>query len=201
MKDCWSQGELRASLDGELSLRDMERLTAHLNLCPECSRLQAELSRTAARIAVLLEAVPSEEPARMPAIPPAAGSGRGIATVGLALAAALAIAFLLLPGRGEKHPVLSVSKPPLAAQTPAPSAPPPVEVKPGILRKAPGRRAIPAKPKPHVVDYVALDDDPIETGVVVRVSLDGDRLPADVIFGPDGRARAIRLVNEFSGER
>jgi hypothetical protein len=36
--------------------------------------------------------------------------------------------------------------------------------------------------------------------LVVRVGLNGGEVPADVIVGPDGRARAIRLVNDFSGE-
>jgi len=67
------------------------------------------------------------------------------------------------------------------------------------------RRKLPPKPQPRVEDYVALDDEPIESGVVVRVSLeagiDGGQVPADVILGPDGRARAIRLVTDFSGGR
>jgi len=73
---------------------------------------------------------------------------------------------------------------------------PPVAVKPAIIR-----RVVPVKPKAQVDYYVKLDDEPIETGVVVRVGLDGGQVPADVILGPDGRARAIRLVNDFSGER
>jgi hypothetical protein len=89
----------------------------------------------------------------------------------------------------------------MAAKIAPPPAPPltppgPVKVKPAIVR----RRA-PAEPKPRVEDYVALDDEPIEAGVVVRVGFSGGQVPADVIFGPDGRARAIRLVSDTSGEK
>jgi hypothetical protein len=80
---------------------------------------------------------------------------------------------------------------------PPPVAPPqPLKVKPAIVR-----RRLPAKPKPRVEYYVALDDEPIEAGVVVRVGFSGGQVPADVIFGPDGRARAIRLVSDVLGEQ
>jgi hypothetical protein len=84
------------------------------------------------------------------------------------------------------------------APSPAPPvAPPqPLKAKPAIVR-----RKLPAKTKPRVEDYVALDDEPIEAGVVVRVGFSGGQVPADVIFGPDGRARAIRLVSDISGEK
>jgi hypothetical protein len=42
--------------------------------------------------------------------------------------------------------------------------------------------------------FVALDDEPIDTGVVVRVAVGPNQVQADVIVGPDGRARAFRLV-------
>jgi anti-sigma factor RsiW len=42
--------------------------------------------------------------------------------------------------------------------------------------------------------FVALDDEPIETGMVVRVAVGPDQVQADVIIGPDGRARAFRLI-------
>jgi hypothetical protein len=45
-------------------------------------------------------------------------------------------------------------------------------------------------------DFVSLDDEPINTGVVLRVELGPKGVPADVIFGPDGRPHAIRLVNQ-----
>jgi anti-sigma factor RsiW len=43
--------------------------------------------------------------------------------------------------------------------------------------------------------FVALDNEPIDTGMVVRVAVGPDQVQADVIIGPDGRARAFRLVS------
>jgi hypothetical protein len=43
--------------------------------------------------------------------------------------------------------------------------------------------------------FLALDDEPIESGVVMRVGVDPGNLQADIVFGPDGRAHAIRLVS------
>jgi hypothetical protein len=43
-------------------------------------------------------------------------------------------------------------------------------------------------------EFVRLDDDPIETATVVRVSTE-DGIEADLIVGPDGRAHAIRVVS------
>jgi anti-sigma factor RsiW len=42
--------------------------------------------------------------------------------------------------------------------------------------------------------FVALDSEPIDTGLVVRVALGPDQVQADVIVAPDGRPRAYRLV-------
>jgi hypothetical protein len=55
-------------------------------------------------------------------------------------------------------------------------------------------------PKATPTEYfLALDDDPIDMGVVMRVALDtGDAVQADVIFDADGRARAIRPVSTNS---
>jgi anti-sigma factor RsiW len=44
-------------------------------------------------------------------------------------------------------------------------------------------------------EFVALDNEPIDAGLVVRVSLGPDNVQADVIVSADGRARAYRLVN------
>jgi hypothetical protein len=200
MTQCWSEGELRAFLDGELPVRDMERAAAHLKDCQGCGRVYAELAERAARMGALLELLPEPmAPSKAPAIPKrAAHAGRWMAAA--ALAAALVVAVMMAPWRSRpgNRPV---PPPPVAAKiapTPPPRvAPPqPLKVKPAIVR-----RKAPAKPKPRVEDYVALDDEPIEAGVVVRVGFSGGRVPADVIFGPDGRARAIRLVSDISGEK
>jgi hypothetical protein len=48
--------------------------------------------------------------------------------------------------------------------------------------------------KPRVDYYVALDSEPIDSGLVVRVALE-DGLLADVIVDEQGRARAVRPLN------
>jgi anti-sigma factor RsiW len=44
-------------------------------------------------------------------------------------------------------------------------------------------------------EFVALDNEPIDAGLVVRVSVGPNNVQADVIFSADGRARAYRLVD------
>jgi hypothetical protein len=46
--------------------------------------------------------------------------------------------------------------------------------------------------------FIALDNEPIETGMVVRVAFGSDQVLADVIITPDGRPRAYRLVENPS---
>jgi hypothetical protein len=48
--------------------------------------------------------------------------------------------------------------------------------------------------------FIALDNEPIETGMVVRVGFGPDQVLADVIITPDGRPRAYRLVDYTSNE-
>jgi anti-sigma factor RsiW len=202
MTQCWHEGELRAYLDRELSPGDMERAAAHIEECGACGRRYAEIAARAARVTASLQALGQPETPEtlvtMPAMPRrAAVSGRWMAAAG-ALAATVAIALVLTPKHPQRQDAVVATPPPPArtAPAPAPAAPPPATVKPAIIR-----RAVPKKPKPQVEYYVALDDEPIETGVVVRVGLDNGLVPADVIFGTDGRARAIRLVNDTSGEK
>jgi hypothetical protein len=164
-----------------------------LKECAGCGEACAELEARAARISMLLGALPEAEPVRqLPSLPRRSRAGWRWAAG--AVAAALVVVFLWMPKRTEQ----------VAMATPAPAAPqarralvaPPAAVKPAIIR-----RVVPVKPKAQVDYYVKLDDEPIETGIVVRVGLDGGQVPADVILGPDGRARAIRLVSDSSGER
>ena len=44
-------------------------------------------------------------------------------------------------------------------------------------------------------DFVPLDSEPIDAGLVVRVSLGPNNVQADVVVSADGRARAYRLVD------
>jgi len=207
MTHCWSEGELRAYLDRELPARDVERVAGHLVDCHACARVCAELAARSARVDALLELLPEPSlPSRIPAIAPrAAHTGRWLAAAGLA--AAFTVVLVMAPWRSQPVsrpvPVKSAAAPPVAELV-TPKIPLPSRDRVSALSRQGAvtiHRKAPPKPKPRVEDYVALDDEPIEAGVVVRVGLNGGQVPADVIFGPDGRARAIRLVSDISGEK
>ena len=196
MNQCWPEGALRAYLDGELSPQDMQSVAAHLDECAACERLHKELSTRAAFVAGLwdrLEPIPGISP--RPVRRPAAGSWRWTAAA-VALAAGLAIATVLIPKPEANRPAVAVTAPVAVPPPPQPAVPVtigteavpvPVRARVAVTRK-PRRPAIVPEP------FLALDDDPIESGIVMRVTVPGSA-PADVVFSPDGRARAIRLVS------
>jgi len=198
MRECWDEGGLRAYLDRELPLEEMTRIAVHVGGCAECHARYNELAGRAARVASLIEALEAG------AVTSAAGplprrwamgwrsiAARPVATAVLALAAAAALAFVLVP----KH--IAAPKPVVAPHV--------VPVRPVMQQDAtptmetpepsPPRAKSPKRVKPPDVQYyLALDDEPIDTGVVMRVALDGTGVQADVIFDADGRPRAIRTV-------
>ena len=197
MKECWDEGRLRAYLDRELPLEEMTRIAVHVGGCAECHARYNELAGSVARVAALMEAL------EVGAVASAPGpsqrrwtmrrriAARPVATAILALAAAAALAFVLLPKRSEAtRPVVAPHVVPVRpvmqqADTPTVEAPEP----------SPARAKSPKRVKPpNVKYYLALDDEPIDTGVVMRVALNGTGVQADVIFDADGRPRAIRTV-------
>jgi anti-sigma factor RsiW len=205
MKECWSEGELRAYLDGELPPEDMGRVAQHLEVCSECGDHWAELAGRAARVTALMDALP--DPDRTVSISRAprrakTNTWRWAGAVA-ALAAGLVLGIVAMPKRPPQAPVVLP-----APSAVAPAAADPVEPRvPGIMNAvARPNRARPARPvkreTPSEVrsseDFVSLDDEPISTGVVLRVELGPKGIPADVIFGSDGRPHAIRLVNNQS---
>ena len=196
MKECCDEGGLRAYLDRELPLEEMTRIAVHLGGCAECHTRYNELAGRAARVAALMETldvaqVVSQQPSarRWTMLPP-----RPMAAAILALAAAAALAFMLLPKRTEapKPVVAPHAAParPVMEQAVAPSGAGPWPALPSPARAKSPKRVKP----PNVQYYLALDDEPIDTGVVMRVALDGAAVQADVIFDAEGRPRAIRTV-------
>ena len=193
MKQCWPEGALRAYLDGELSPEDRQSVAAHLEECGACDRLHKELADRAERVSDLLGALDGAViamPRRQTAA--RAGSSWRWTAAAVAVAAGLALATVLVPKPEAVNPPVA------QVVAPEPPAPAPViqKVQPAAVveplrpvvaaRKA--RRPLPSEP------FVALDDEPIESGIVVRVTVPGSS-PADIVFSPDGRARAIRLVS------
>jgi anti-sigma factor RsiW len=205
MKECWSEGALRAYLDRELPAEEMDRVAAHLDECSECGDLWAELAGRAARVSALMEALPS--PDRTVSISRPPQPARHIpwqwAGAAVALAAGLVLGIVAMPKRQAPAtvalPAHTAVLPP-AANPIEPEAPAMMNAmaRPARARQArPAKRQVPSDARSSE-DFVSLDDEPISTGVVLRVELGPKGIPADVIFGSDGRPHAIRLVNNQS---
>uniref|UniRef100_Q01UI5 Putative transmembrane anti-sigma factor n=1 Tax=Solibacter usitatus (strain Ellin6076) TaxID=234267 RepID=Q01UI5_SOLUE len=205
MTQCWSEGTLRAYLDRELPPEQIGQVAAHLKECVSCDERCRELSAKAAQVAALIDLLPELEvetlhvPLR---IPGRVSSRPRVGWVGaaVALAAGLGIAAYMIPQR-QAGPVVTAVAPPVVLAPAAPAAPQTVAVvaAPAGERKLavrPARRvARPAiRPVASAGDFVALDDEPFESGVIMRVAVTPGKTQADIVFGPDGRARAFRLV-------
>jgi anti-sigma factor RsiW len=193
MNQCWPEGTLRAYLDGELPPPEMRSVSAHLEECAACSRLHAELSVRASYVGGLLETLAVPEPRRVPNKAAAKHTGSWIWTgAAVALAAGLAIAAMLIPK--QEPPKITQSQPAPREQQPTllvPQEPVAIPVTVGPRKVATVRHAPRVR---NAEAFIALDDEPIESGIVMRVELPGST-PADIVFSPDGRARAVRLVS------
>jgi anti-sigma factor RsiW len=184
MKECWAEGDLRAYLDGELPSGESARVKAHLEVCSECTHRYSELAERAARVGEWMAVL--TEPASEPVVLRPRHTFQYVAA-GLALAAGLAIGFVMLPKR-EKEPERAA---PPVAEAPAPARQPAVAM---AEVQAPQRPRI-RRPATRASYYLSLDNEPIETGTVMRVGVANGGLQAELILGPDGRAHAIRMVN------
>jgi anti-sigma factor RsiW len=190
MNGCWQDGDLRAFADGELPVQSRQEIAGHLEICSACGARYRELSDRAAWVSgVMALAEGTSEvstPRKRPRLWPAAV---------LPLAAVVAMAFVLLQKRAPVRPVVPVSAaaaPPAPAQTAAPAVMHPAVTHSAAMHPAAQRPA--PRPSAPGEEFVRLDDDPIETATVVRISADNGALQADLIIGPDGRAHAIRIV-------
>ena len=192
MKQCWPEGSLRAYLDGELPPEQMRSVASHLEQCPACGRLHMELSVRASYIGGLLGtlAAPVARTAPRKVVHRVSGSWAWTGAA-VALAAGLAVAAMLIPTREPVRQAVLTPPPQTAITRPAPVEVP-VVASPSqavaVSTTAKRRRVKQTDP------FIALDDEPIESGIVMRVELPGST-PADIIFSPDGRARAVRLVS------
>jgi hypothetical protein len=205
MTNCWSEGALRAYLDRELSSADMKAVAAHLGECSACDALCAELAGRAARVFALLETLPAlEETIRTRPAPSRTPSRWLWPGAAVALAAGLAIASIAVQKKETAAPVALAREP---IRTPQPVTPAETPVMQPVERETPLPKARPAmarvmpvkRPARQSMDYfVALDDQPIESGVIMRMAIQPGNAQADIVFDPAGRPRAIRLVNDKS---
>lgn len=189
MNECWNEGGLRAYLDRELPPDEMTRIAVHLGGCAECHTHYNELAGRAARVAALMESLAAGPVVSLP--PRKTPRPKPVIAAVLALAATATLAFVLFPKHAETPKPMAAPHAapvrPAIEQAEAPAAKPPELSQP---RAKSSKRIKP----PQVEYYLALDDEPIDTGVVMRVALDGTGVQADVIFDADGRPRAIRTV-------
>ena len=199
MTQCWSEGTLRAYLDRELASEEMQRVAAHLAECTVCDGLCTELAARAAHVSALMELLP-EWTAPVPR--PLVVMVRRPNWIGIAVAVAacLALAAYLLPNRRSRE--VAVAAPPVIAPSPTVEfAPPPVATVAANTDPAPVERPAPRRVRrvrqaaPDTAYFVALDDEPFESGVIMRMDVKPGKVQADIVFGPDGRAHAFRLVN------
>lgn len=209
MRRCWSEGELRAYLDCELPRDEMEAVTEHVGECTACSAALEEIRRRASFVDELFQALPTPDLAGVVApevlLRRKTPGWRPLAWTAGALAAAAAAAILFV-GKPAGQPSVPAPMPPpaITASAPEPAgASQTTERKTAAARPRPKRaaRAVPA-PRPETAGdtndvryYLALDNEPFEMGEVVRVALGPTNVPADVVFSPDGRPRAIRLIS------
>jgi anti-sigma factor RsiW len=212
MKECWADGELRAYLDRELSPSEMERIAAHLAECHECEARYDEVAGRAGMVSGLMESLAEMEPAAPARRLQPLRRWRQWAGAGAAIAAGIAMVAMMIPkapGPGSKKAITPVPETAIAGIAPVPSAPPVIsepvvqpEAAPSRARlemAARARRKLAARRPQLPRDvFIALDDEPMETGVVVRMTLGEEQIPADVVFGKDGRARAVRLIGTQS---
>jgi hypothetical protein len=199
MTQCWSEGTLRAYLDRELPSEEMQRVAAHLGECTVCDCLCTELAGRAAHVSALMELLP-EWIAATPRPVLAARKRPNWIGIAVAVAACLALAAYLLPNR--RPPEIAVAAPPGIVPPPTVAfAPPPVVTAAADTDPAPVERPATRRPRrvrppaPETAYFVALDDEPFESGVIMRMDVKPGKVQADIVFGPDGRAHAFRLVN------
>jgi Putative zinc-finger len=195
MTECWAEGKLRAYLDRELPAEELERVAFHLAECDECARAVAEMNARASWVGEMMGTLSAAETAPRRARKP----WRWIAAAA-ALAAGIAIGVVVWRQAAVQPVAFTVASDPVKSAAAAP-APETTGLRPvDRIPSGPQVANLPHKRhtrKPAQPDdaFVALDDEPFDTGVVLRMALGPAQVPADVLVGPDGRAHAIRLVN------
>ena len=188
MTKCLDEGALRAYLD-----RELPEAADHLEVCAECRGRLERMRAALDEVNVLLDALAPEDIAAVQATAPRSRWVAGLAAA--ALAASLALVLIL--NRTPRAPAPPAKSVPFARAvtpaTPRPELPP----KPMLAR-------VRHRKQPSLDGFVPLAGaDPLQMGMVVRVMLPvsdpslstGVReVPADLVIGEDGRARAIRFV-------
>lgn len=200
MKQCLREGELRAWLDGEMAAGQVAAAERHLAECARCAAAYKQVAERAALVSGWMESLSADVPA--PAAAPRLAARRTAAWIAAAAIAAALVLAVALSGWHGRVPV----EPPAKAALAPPSVPAAVQEAPAAEEVAavpvlPVRRAAAKRASPAPVQYyMALDEEPIDTGLVMRVALPSG-MQADVIVDGDGRARAIRPISLVKEEQ
>jgi len=202
MSACRSEGELRALIDRELPGEQASAIQQHLAQCAGCTAAYQSLSQRAAFVGSLMDTLSEEIPAGVEAARPRPRRAVFWATAA-ALAATLLFALVLSRHAANRPAQAIVEPPPAPAYVEPPPEPQPVRlpVASASVAESPRVHRIPSR-RPlatPVQYYMALDEEPIDTGLVMRVALPSG-VQADVIVDGDGRARAIRPVSTLVKE-
>ena len=104
MSSCLNEGILRAYLDRELTTEEMADCALHLAACADCHADYNELAGRSARVAAWMSALDAPPPA-IPAAPRVNRVHWALPAAALALAAALAYAFVVAPKHAPQPPV------------------------------------------------------------------------------------------------
>lgn len=191
---CKFEGNLVAWIDGELAAAEALSVAAHLRNCAPC-RDRLELYRRISRdfAACYVEAAPKELPA-----PTGRRLSRRVAWAS-AVAAALVIAFLLLP-RSHKS-----AEAPIARVTTEPPAPMPMAGQSSLLASAPATkvkrpaRPLAAPPKTAATPELAAAQPLIQIAIPADTVFPPGAVPegvayiTSVSFSPDGSFHEVRL--------
>jgi putative zinc finger protein len=208
VSECLKKEILMAFADCELPSREMESAELHITGCADCKQELESIRATSLKVNMFLSSLapidsPDAAPISFVTIPYSGAHAwmrrTAVASVGV-LAAAL-ILFVMIR-RQDSAPEPNVVK----AVAPAPM--PSVEKKEVLAAEVrkPAHVAT-SKTAAKVRQFQALDDgEPIETGMIYRVSLPAStsssasvsqsakRIPAEVIVDEFGKVRAIRFL-------
>ena len=199
MKQCLREGELRAWLDGELAASQVAAAERHMAECARCAAAYKQVADRAALVSGWMESLSADIPA--PAAAPRPAVRRTAAWIAAAAVAAALVLAVALSGWHGRVPVQA----PVKATLTLPPVPAAVQEAPAegaaVTPVGPVRRAAAKRARPTPVQYyMALDEEPIDTGLVMRVAL-ASGMQADVIVDGDGRARAIRPISAVKEEQ
>jgi hypothetical protein len=206
MSGCLKQEILMAFADSELPRGEMESAERHISACAGCTQELESVRAMGVKVNALLSSLALREPSdagvsAVVRIPYSGANARmrwtAVASVGVLVAALVLFAMIR-----RQHPAPATNF--VKAVAPAPF----VEKKEllAAMVTKPAHAGSPKKPL-KIRQFQALDDgEPIETGMIYRVSLPASsspntaaqqsakRIPAEVIVDEFGKVRAIRFL-------